>query len=156
MFNISLEVILQIVFGLSSGKRYQHLKALITDLLDLIDSPVLFSIFCVRFLQQDWCNWSPWGRMIEKRTQICNLLQAEIDDRKNQASANSDDILSLMMAARDENEQAMSDEELKDELLTILSRCQLTLLENKPVKIQRRGFALAPQGGVRMLLNNLY
>lgn len=36
---------------------------------------------------------------------------------------------------------------------TILSKYQLALVEDKPVQIQRRGFTLAPQGGVSMVLS---
>jgi unspecific monooxygenase len=37
-------------------------------------------------------------------------------------------------------------------LATILSKYQLASAEDKPVKIQRRGFALAPTGGIRMVM----
>ncbi len=37
-------------------------------------------------------------------------------------------------------------------LATILSKYQLALAENKPVKLQRRGFTLAPTGGVPMVM----
>jgi unspecific monooxygenase len=38
-------------------------------------------------------------------------------------------------------------------LATILSKYELALAEDKPVKLQRRGFTLAPAGGVRMVMN---
>ena len=99
MQKISLEVILQIVFGLSEGERYQQLKPLLTSWLDLTDSPLRSSILFLRFLQKDW---------------------GEIEQRRNKLDEGSTDILSLMLAVRDELGQAMSDEELRDELLTIL------------------------------------
>jgi unspecific monooxygenase len=117
---ISLEVILQIVFGLSEGERYQQLKPLLTDWLNMTDSPLRSSLLFLRFLQQDWGVWTPWGRMKWLQRQVHNLLQAEIEDRRIQGSSESVDVLSLMMAARDENGQAMTDEQLRDELLTIL------------------------------------
>ena len=122
MQKISLEVIVQIVFGLSEGERYEQLKPLLTDWLNMTDSPLRSSILFLQFLQRDWGTWSPWGQMKQRRRQIHNLLQAEIDERRAQGKGNEGhtDILSLMMAARDENGQAMTDEELRDELLTIL------------------------------------
>jgi len=42
--------------------------------------------------------------------------------------------------------------EMKLVLATILSKYPLALAENAPVKIQRRGFTLAPRGGVRLVL----
>ncbi len=120
MQKISLEVILQIVFGLSEGERYQQLKPLLTSWLDLTDSPLRSSILFLRFLQKDWGEWTPWGQMKRRQRQVHDLLQAEIEQRRNKPDKGSTDILSLMLAVRDELGQAMSDEELRDELLTIL------------------------------------
>jgi unspecific monooxygenase len=120
MQKISLEVILQVVFGLSEGERYQQLKPLLTQWLDMTDSPLRSSILFLRFLQQDWGAWTPWGQMKRRQHQVHNLLQAEIEERREKGDKGHTDILSLMMAARDEQGQAMSDEELRDELLTIL------------------------------------
>ncbi|KAM3096645.1 cytochrome P450 [Phormidesmis sp. 146-35] len=129
MQQISLEVILQVVFGLSEGgspgvapcaNRYQQLKPLLTEWIDMTDSPLRSSLLFFKFLQQDWGLWSPWGRMKQRQRQIHNLLQAEIEERRTQGTETRTDVLSLLMAARDENGQAMTDEELRDELLTIL------------------------------------
>ena len=120
MQKVSLEVILQIVFGLSEGERYQQLKPLLTQWLDMTDSPLRSSILFLRFLQQDWGEWTPWGRMKRRQRDVHNLLQAEIEERRNKGDEGRTDVLSLMMAARDEQGQAMSDEELRDELLSIL------------------------------------
>ncbi len=120
MQKISLEVILQVVFGLSEGERYQQLQSLLTDWIDMTDSPLRSSMLFLRFLQQDWGSWTPWGRMKQRQRQVHHLLQAEIEERRARGNEARTDVLSLMMAARDENGQAMTDEELRDELLTIL------------------------------------
>jgi cytochrome P450 family 110 len=120
MQQISLEMILQIVFGLREGDRYDQLKPLLTAWLDMTDSPLRSSLLFFKFLQQDLGPWSPWGRMKQRQGQVHALLQAEIGDRRDQQQASSTDVLSLMMAARDEAGQPMADEELRDELLTIL------------------------------------
>ncbi|PAX49059.1 cytochrome P450 [Brunnivagina elsteri] len=126
---ISLEVILQIVFGLSEGDErsltpraycYKQLKPLLTDWLDMTDSPLRSSMLFFQFLQQDWGTWTPWGRMKQRQRQVYDLLQAEIEEKRTKMNEEGNDVLSLMMAARDENGQAMTDGELKDELLTIL------------------------------------
>ncbi len=54
MQKVSLEIILQVVFGLSEGKRYEQLKPLLTDWLDMTDSPLRSSMLFLRFLQRDW------------------------------------------------------------------------------------------------------
>ncbi len=120
MQKISLEVIIQIVFGLSEGERYQQLKPLLTDWINMTDSPLRSSMLFFRFLQKDWGAWTPWGRMKQRQHQIHNLLQEEIEERRTRRNEEGADILSLMMAARDESGQAMTNEELRDELLSIL------------------------------------
>ncbi|MBW4540848.1 MAG: cytochrome P450 [Myxacorys chilensis ATA2-1-KO14] len=120
MQKVSLEVILQVVFGLSDGERYQQLKPLLTDWLDMTDSPLRSSILFLRFLQRDWGAWTPWGQMKRRQRQVHDLLQAEIEERRQTGDQGRTDVLSLMMAARDEAGQAMTDEELRDELLSLL------------------------------------
>ncbi|WP_414621197.1 cytochrome P450 [Calothrix sp. CCY 0018] len=123
MQKVSLEIILQVVFGLSQGKRYEQLKPLLTDWLDMTDSPLRSSMLFLKFLQKDWGNWTPWGKMRHRQRQVYDLLQAEIEERRinlETTDNTGNDVLSLMMAVRDEDGQAMTDAELTDELLTIL------------------------------------
>lgn len=120
MQKISLELILQVVFGLREGDRYQRLKPLLTEWLDMTDSPLRSSMLFLKFLQQDWGTWSPWGQMKQRQRQVYELLQAEISDRKTQETSGRTDVLSLMMAARDDQGNALQDEELRDELITLL------------------------------------
>ena len=120
MQEITLEVILHAVFGLSEGERYQQIKLLLANLLDMTGSPLSSSLLFFPFLQQDWGAWSPWGKFVRQRQQIYDLLQAEIDHRRSQAEIESNDVLSLMLLARDEDGQPMKDIELQDELMTIL------------------------------------
>ena len=123
MQKVSLEIILQVVFGLSQGKRYEQLKPLLTDWLDMTDSPLQSSMLFLKFLQKDWGNWTPWGKMRQRQRQVYDLLQAEIEEKRinlETTDNSGNDVLSLMMAVRDEDGQAMTDAELTDELLTIL------------------------------------
>ncbi len=121
MPSITLEVILQTVFGLRGGNRYQQLKSLLISWLDMTGSPVGASLLFFRWFQQDWGRWSPWGRVLLQRQQICDLLQAEIEERRAANMPPGDDVLSLMLQARDEDGQPMTDAELKDELITMLA-----------------------------------
>lgn len=120
MQNITLEVILLCIFGLSEGERYQQIKVLIADLLNMISSPVRMSFIFFQFLQKDLGSWSPWGKFTRCRQQIYDLLQAEIDNRRANPEQQGTDILSLMLSARDEDGQPMSDEQLRDEMITLL------------------------------------
>ncbi|MGB3654596.1 MAG: cytochrome P450 [Rivularia sp. (in: cyanobacteria)] len=120
MQEITLSVILSAVFGLDEGKRLNELRLKISALLDFVSSPLLSTSLFFGFLQKDWGSWSPWGRVLHLRKQIDDLIYALISDRRAESDQNREDILSLMMSARYEDGGAMSDEELRDELMTLL------------------------------------
>ncbi|CDM97658.1 MAG: cytochrome P450 [Limnospira sp. PMC 1291.21] len=117
---ISLAIILQAVFGVYEGPRYDRLKKLTTELVAVTDSPIRASILFFPILQQDLGRWSPWGRFQGLRRDIDKLLLEEIEERRQNPDPNRTDILNLMMSARDENGEQMTYEELRDELLTLL------------------------------------
>jgi unspecific monooxygenase len=70
--------------------------------------------------QTDLGPWSPWGQFIRLRQAIDELLYAEIAQRQQQADPDREDILSLLLGARDEAGNGMTVEELRDELITLL------------------------------------
>jgi cytochrome P450 len=120
MQSISLQVILQVVFGVERGQRYEQLRQNLSQMLDGFGSPVGAMFLFYSFLQKDWGKWSPWGRFLRLRQQVNELIYAEIAERRNQPDAERTDILSLLMAARDAEGQPMGDAELRDELITLL------------------------------------
>ncbi len=87
---------------------------------DLFKSPFTSSFLFFPFLQKDLGTWSPWGRFLRDQRQLDKLLYAEIAERRQQWDEERIDILSLLMSARDEAGKAMSDLELRDELLSLL------------------------------------
>ena len=121
MQTISLRVILQTVFGLHEGQRYQQLEQLLSSVLDMVGSPIRSSMLFFPLLQQDLGRWSPWGRFLRQQQQIDDLIYAEIRERREQLDPSRTDILSLLMAARDQAGESMTDVELRDELMTLLT-----------------------------------
>ena len=117
---ITLKVILQTVFGFSEGEKCERLRTLLADWLDITGSPLRSSFIFLKFLQVDLGAWSPWGNFIRTQQKIYELLQVEIEDRRANPEKLGNDILSLMLEATDEDGQLMSDEQLKDELITLL------------------------------------
>jgi unspecific monooxygenase len=120
MQEITLQVILHVVFGLRQGTRYQQLKPLLASLLDMTGSPWRSSMLFYPFLQQNWGEWSPWGRMLQRRQKVYDLLDAEIAERRAQSDSTRNDILTLLLEARDEQGETLTDEELRDEMMTLL------------------------------------
>ena len=120
MQDITLETILHVVFGLSEGERYQKIKSPLIEYINITDSPLKASVVFFAPLQQDWGEWTPWGRILERKRNIYRLLQEEIDDRRANSDLLGDDVLSLMMSATDEKGEGLSDIELKDQMMTLL------------------------------------
>lgn len=117
---ISLEVILKVVFGIYQEERFSRLKPLMVKLTDSLQSPFIGGLLFFPSLQKDWGSRSPWGYLRHLQRQIGELIYAEIRDRRNQNNVPGSDILSLLMSARDEAGQPMTDAELHDELITLL------------------------------------
>ncbi|WP_193199540.1 cytochrome P450 [Nostoc sp. MG11] len=118
---ISLQVMLQTVFGLYEGERYQKLKHLFTVLMsDVFRSPLTSSLLLFSFLQKDLGVWSPWGKFLHDRRILDELLYADIAERREHPDLERIDILSLLMFAQDEAGNTMTDQELRDELMTLM------------------------------------
>lgn len=120
MQDISLQVILRAVFGLKEGERYQQIKQVLTEMLDSFNYPLSAVFLFFQFLQHDLGDWTPWGRFVRRRKLLDKLLYQEINERRTQVETQGEDILSLLLSARDENGQPMTDVELRDELMTML------------------------------------
>jgi cytochrome P450 family 110 len=120
MQEISLRVILSAVFGLHEGARYEQLRQLLSVMLDTFSSPLSSFPLFYPVLQKDLGAWSPWGRFLRQRQQIHQLLDNEIVERLEAEDSDREDILSLLLAARDVEGQPMSRAEIRDELVTLL------------------------------------
>ncbi len=118
---ITLQVILRTVFGVD-GRATAHLERfdrVLTDVLDIATWPPLL----MPALQRDLGRLSPWGRYLRKRAEADAMIYAEIRDRRahhSEDGAGRGDVLSRLLAARDEDGAAMTDEELHGELVTLL------------------------------------
>jgi cytochrome P450 family 110 len=119
MQQITLQVILKTVFGLTEGERFEQLQLLLCEFTDSFNSPWQSLSLFLRPLQKDLGAWSPWGKFLRCRQKINQLLLDEIRDRRQHPPQN--DVLSLLLAARDEEDgSALTDLELRDELMTLL------------------------------------
>ena len=132
---ISLAVILKVVFGIDREERFYRLKSLIVRLTDSLQSPFIGGLLFFPSLQKDWGTRSPWGYLRHLQRQIKELIDAEISVKRSYLASEAkpqelgnrrsqhhmgSDILSLLMSARDETGQPMSDAQLHDELFTLL------------------------------------
>lgn len=120
MQKITMRVILQAVFGLHEGDRYRKLEQLLAERLNLVTTPITSLFIFFPKLLVDYGSNSLAARVRRLVEQTDELLYAEIRDRRSKFDPNRTDILSLLLSARDENGEGLSDEELHDELMTLL------------------------------------
>ncbi len=122
MQEITLRVILNVVFGIDSGTRYEQLRKLLVELLEIFNSPLKSMLIISPLLQKDLGKFSPWGRFLSLKSKIRQLIYQEIKERRALLATGEShqDILSLLLSAKDEQGKGMTDEELHDELITLL------------------------------------
>lgn len=117
---ISMRVILQTVFGLYQGDRYQRLETLLKARLDMMAKPIASTMIFFPILQRDFGAWSPGHKIQALAAETDALLFAEIRERRANPDPTRIDILSLLLMAEDDQGQGLSDQELRDELMTLL------------------------------------
>ena len=117
---ITLRVIMQAVFGLHEGPRAEKLQNFLGDLLEKTSSRLSVALLYFPALQRDFGPINFWGKQMRLQQEADELIYEEIRERREQPDSSRTDILSLLMAARDETGKPMTDEELRDELITLL------------------------------------
>jgi cytochrome P450 len=112
---ITLEVILRAVFGVEA-ERMDAMRDAIAGLLAPMNSLRMVWLALRRMSLE-----RPTGAIGGALDQLDETIYAELARRRVQEDlAERKDILSLLMQARDEDGEAMTDEELRDELVTLL------------------------------------
>jgi len=117
---ITLRVIMQAVFGLDEGPRAEKLQHFLGEMLEKGSSVLSVALLYFPALQRDFGPINFWGKQMRRQQNADKLIYEEIRERREQPDPSRTDILSLLMAARDEAGQPMTDEELRDELMTLL------------------------------------
>jgi cytochrome P450 family 135 len=112
---ITLEVILRAVFGVEA-ERMDALRTAIAGLLAPLH-PLAIVLVALRRPSME----RPTGAIGQALDRLDAVIHEELGRRRMQEDlAERRDILSLLMQARDEDGQAMTDGELRDELVTLL------------------------------------
>ena len=117
MHAITLHVVLRAVFGLTEGARLDRLASSLRRLMTWTTDPRRGLVF--GFLGPDRLMGLAGFR--RQLADVDDQLLAEIASRREAADlGDREDILSLLLRARDEHGKGLSDRELRDELMTLL------------------------------------
>ena len=114
---LTLEIIIETVFGVRGGERLDPLRTALRSFLDMLTDP-RFLVPMLAIGPDRIRSSPPFRRRVDR---VADLIGAEIAERRAVADLEErDDILSLLVAARHEDGSPMSDAEIHDELLTLL------------------------------------
>ena len=126
MQRITFDVILRTVIGIGDSQRLERFRSALLRLMGFTANPGTLLMVTrtgeIRgaALQERLGPFSPWGRFLRLRAAVDELLFDEFARRRTEHDTEREDILSLLLDARDEAGGAMSDRELRDEMMTLL------------------------------------
>lgn len=113
---LTLDVILEAVLGLGEGPARRALRGDLAALLDGATHPAML----FRPLQRELLGVSPWGRLMRRARAIDAQLFALMTERRACTEDGRLDLLSLLLASKDEDGRPMSPRALRDELVTLI------------------------------------
>jgi cytochrome P450 family 135 len=114
---ITLDVIIRVVFGVEGTERSDELRRRIVTVTRIGRNPLLLYATRDRRLGPR----APWARFIQARADLHAALGAEIRERRQAPDLERrSDVLSQLLLARDDEGRAMTDDEVRDELVTLL------------------------------------
>ncbi|WP_406640233.1 cytochrome P450 [Amycolatopsis sp. WGS_07] len=112
---VTLEVMIRAVFGITDSSRLDRLRALVPRLLDI--NPLIILLPAVR---RGFGGFGPWATFQRLLREVDGIIYAEIADRRARPVDNGRDVLSILLARQ------QNDEELRDHLVTLLAVGQET------------------------------
>jgi cytochrome P450 len=114
---ITLDIILRAIFGFDVAERRAEMHAAVERLLAVANSPLV----AIPWLARDRGRFSPGRALAQRRAAVDALVYRQITERRSDPSASErDDVLSVLLGARDEDGHDLDDETLRDELMTLL------------------------------------
>ncbi len=125
MQEITLDVILRTVFGLRDGEAKGELRRELVEMLAFGERPSLLLLVGpdgrLRFegLHARLGKYSPWHELERTIRSVDGHLRRAIEARRA-AAEGGDDVLAMLLAARDEAGRSLSDDALVDEMKTLL------------------------------------
>jgi cytochrome P450 len=117
---LTLEIILRAVFGLKPGPRLDGLRERLRAMLEFGDRPVSLlppteGTLIYRLAERV----GPFLQFLRLQEQADELIFELIDERRRDGSG-GDDVLAMLLEARHEDGSPMDQQELRDELMTLL------------------------------------
>ena len=115
MQRLTLEVILQVVFGVTDEHRLATLRPIVGRILD-VRPIIMLGWFYPRLRRVP-----PWSRFLDYQATLDGLLYAEIADRRAAGDLSQrSDVLSMLLRTGEGSDDPLTNAELRDNLITLL------------------------------------
>ena len=137
---LTLEIIIRTVFGVDEGERLATLRDLLAKVIDQNQSPLFLAMGLTLSPDQikgifefgmepkkiagrdvDLSRYMPWKEMSTDGKALNDFLFAEFARRRSQDFSQRTDVLSMLLGAKHEDGSSMTDDELRDEMITLLA-----------------------------------
>ena len=119
MQSLTLEVIARAVFGVDETNRRDELIRRIRAMIDPVGTRL--GLLIMVFSRSRNRESKRVEEFEARKRRVDELIYAEIADRREQPDLEErEDVLSMLLLARDEDGEPMTDQELRDELVTLL------------------------------------
>ncbi|HEV2727358.1 MAG TPA: cytochrome P450, partial [Solirubrobacterales bacterium] len=120
MQDLTLKIILRAVFGLDPGPRFEALRERLQEMLEFGDRPISLmppkpDSLVARVAERV----GPFAHFVRIQEEVDEILFALIEERRAEGAERAD-VLAMLLEAAHEDGSPMSDEEIRDELLTLL------------------------------------
>lgn len=111
--SITLDIIVEAIFGV---RREAHVAELRKGIVELVDAfnPLIAGF---RFMQRDFGGFGPWAKFRKRADALQALMRAQIEAKRE---APGEDILSLLLAVRDEGGNSLPEQEIMEQLLSFV------------------------------------
>ncbi|HEX6780490.1 MAG TPA: cytochrome P450 [Solirubrobacterales bacterium] len=118
--DLTLKIILRAVFGLDPGARFDALRERLGAMLEFGDRPISLippkpESLAARLGERV----GPFAHFLRMQEEVDELIFALVAERRAE-EADRDDVLAMLLEARHEDGSPMSEEEIRDELMTLL------------------------------------
>jgi cytochrome P450 family 135 len=118
---ITMDVITRAVFGIDDAAGRERLSAPLRRQLDMVANRLTVLMLMLTSDGEGTGTRGPWARVAAARREADELIYEQIRARRADPRVGErTDVFSLLLAARDEEGEPLSDVELRDELMTLL------------------------------------
>ena len=119
MQQVTLDVIMYAVWGMEAGPRAEELKRRVRAVIEPLSRR--FGVVVLALSGGRFGDRKAVQRFEQRRRELDQMIYEEIAQRRAATDLDErEDVFSMLLSARDENGEPMTDQELRDELVTLL------------------------------------